>query len=558
MALNIVVAIGGTGARVAEAYVYAVASGLLNSYDKTEIYVVDKDINCGNTQRLMKTINEYNDMRLCTGLDLPEIEQKEWCIEAAMKELDPSLQQGGSATYGQVACTPGTKDSLLVNLMHSQQEQEFNLQQGFYGHPSLGAALYGMITETPTFNSDAGNTLVASIKHNLANNEVNTFFVGSLFGGTGASLLPNVARTLQENKNIGRSPRYRQGAAMMLPYFTFQPANHRDTAAVNSATFNEKTATALDFYERSDSQYRQLQKQKRAELLASGVPNPEMPLELSCLISNDYYTRDRFEHTPAVFDDLYLFGLEPLEPTCGVYAEGGSNQVHSFSIADFYAALSAVEFFNKMTVRVNNGTPHLYSADMPTDDISWPQIPNPVAQPRIEQMVRFCDAFLTFLYPMFAQDRRELMTLQYLKNIYGTVGTFGKYANLPEGLDFGQEVQRIAPFCEKYMGFFADLQNRNDTVPVGSVNLFTAMLRNEHDFLLDPNYQLLPLDWFRANYNMLRTGHFHPDMLLLGNRRTAVPDAVALQQRLGKYKLDLLNYPGLPAIYRAVFDLMRV
>ena len=56
MALNIVVAIGGTGARVAEAYVYAVASGLLNSYDKTEIYVVDKDINCGNTQRLMKTI----------------------------------------------------------------------------------------------------------------------------------------------------------------------------------------------------------------------------------------------------------------------------------------------------------------------------------------------------------------------------------------------------------------------------------------------------------------------------------------------------------------------
>ena len=73
MAINVMVAIGGTGARVAEAYVYAAASGLLHGNEKTLIYVVDKDIDCGNTTRLMKTIDEYRAMRECTGLDLPEI-----------------------------------------------------------------------------------------------------------------------------------------------------------------------------------------------------------------------------------------------------------------------------------------------------------------------------------------------------------------------------------------------------------------------------------------------------------------------------------------------------
>ena len=529
MALNIVVAIGGTGARVAEAYVYAVASGLLNSYDKTEIYVVDKDINCGNTQRLMKTINEYNDMRLCTGLDLPEIEQKEWCIEAAMKELDPSLQQGGSATYGQVACTPGTKDSLLVNLMHSQQEQEFNLQQGFYGHPSLGAALYGMITETPTFNSDAGNTLVASIKHNLANNEVNTFFVGSLFGGTGASLLPNVARTLHEDPKIGQNPNYRQAACLMLPYFKFQAPTNQQGAPVNFATFDEKTATALDFYAKDPT-----------------------------LVSTDYKPRNNPAHAPAVFDEVYLFGRKPLEPTCPAYTLGGKDQVHTFTVVDLFAALGGVEFFNGTTVQVPQGMPHLYSADMPTPCVNWPQVPNANAQPRFEQMMRFCYAFLNVLYPMFAQPRRELARLQFLKNMYGADGLLGSGpARLPQDLDFGKEVQRIAPFCEKFMRFFADLHRCNTTVEPGSVDLFTSVLELAHMDLLDPMDQLQPLSWFCENYIRLRRD-FKPDNILVGQRATAVPDGASLHGALSKYRFDLNAHPGLTGIYRAVYEIMQV
>ena len=77
MAINVLVAIGGTGSRVAEAYVYAASAGLLNNNTKTLVFVVDKDIDCGNTTRLIKTIDEYREMRECTGLPLPEIERCE-------------------------------------------------------------------------------------------------------------------------------------------------------------------------------------------------------------------------------------------------------------------------------------------------------------------------------------------------------------------------------------------------------------------------------------------------------------------------------------------------
>lgn len=530
MAINVLVAIGGTGSRVAEAYVYAASAGLLNNNTKTLVFVVDKDIDCGNTTRLIKTIDEYREMRECTGLPLPEIERCEWCVEDAMQQLNPNVAKGGHVSFADVARNPGTNDALLVDLMHSREEQDFDLQKGFYGHPSLGAALYGLLTETPVFQS-AANTLVNQIRTELASasGEVRTYFVGSMFGGTGASLLPNVARTLHEDPKIGQNPNYRQAACLMLPYFKFQAPTNQQGAPVNFATFDEKTATALDFYAKDPT-----------------------------LVSTDYKPRNNPAHAPAVFDEVYLFGRKPLEPTCPAYTLGGKDQVHTFTVVDLFAALGGVEFFNGTTVQVPQGMPHLYSADMPTPCVNWPQVPNADAQPRFEQMMRFCYAFLNVLYPMFAQPRRELARLQFLKNIYGADGLLGGGpARLPQDLDFGKEVQRIAPFCEKFMRFFADLHRCNTTVAPGSVDLFTSVLELAHMYLLDPMDQLQPLSWFCENYIRLRRD-FKPDNILVGQRATAVPDGASLHGALSKYRFDLNAHPGLTGIYRAVYEIMQV
>ena len=75
---------------------------------------------------------------------------------------------------------------------------------------------------------------------------------------------------------------------------------------------------------------------------------------------------------------------------------------------------------------------------------------------------------------------------------------------------------------------------------------------------MDNNDNIQERQWFRANYNLLRREHFRPDNILVGNRMTAVPDAVALWSRLGKYRVDKTGYRDLQPLYRAVYDIMRV
>ena len=144
----------------------------------------------------------------------------------------------------------------------------------------FGLLLYGLLTETPVF-ATTKNTLVDKIRTELASaaGQVRTYFVGSMFGGTGASLLPNVARTLHEDPKIGQNANYQQAACLMLPYFKFQTPNDKAAAPVNFATFDEKTATALEFYSKDPT-----------------------------LVSTDYKPRNNASHSPAVFDEMYLFG----------------------------------------------------------------------------------------------------------------------------------------------------------------------------------------------------------------------------------------------------------
>lgn len=521
MAVNIVVAIGGTGSRGAEAFVYAAATGLLHNNTKTYVFIVDKDVNCGNTQRLDSTIAEYNAMRECTGLSMPEIEKRNWCIEDAMKELNGTA--GTQATYRQVAVRPGTDDSYLVDLMHSREEQAFNLEFGFYGHPSLGAAIYGLITNTAAFSSGNTNQLMQTIHNELTNGHaVHVFLLGSVFGGTGASLFPNVARSLQQV--FGKDPNFKQAGGLMLPYFTFETRTADGRAAtVSSDEFLEKTATALHHYARD-----------------------------SHLVRTDNLSRSDANHHPAVFDDLYLLGLTPLEPTCHVYAEGGGNQLHTFSIADLYVALAAVEFFNDQPVALSPGRPHLYSADLPTKSITWPQLPNNEIRPKAEQMVRFCEAFLTMLYPMFLEPNATLQNYVFLQNLYGYTGLLSRRANLPEGYDFAQTVEQIAPFCLHYMKFWQDLQNRTDL----PVNLFTATLNYMTTYVSDEDGKPNSREWFHTNYETLRKEVFKPNDLLLEPRPNGIPSAMILQQELNRVHLDTVNYRDLQPIYRATYDLM--
>src|SRR5699024_8776525 len=111
-------------------------------------------------------------------------------------------------------------------------------------------------------------------------------------------------QTLQECEEIGRSPLYRQAACLMLPYFKFQPPKGVDTAKVDFSTFDEKTATALSFYDRNNTMMQNAQADLRKRL-QSADPNAKLPLTSSYLISTDYKKRNDPQHGLAIFDDVF-------------------------------------------------------------------------------------------------------------------------------------------------------------------------------------------------------------------------------------------------------------
>lgn len=537
MAVNIVVAIGGTGSRAAEAFVYAAATGLLNNTTETHVFIADKDIDCGNTQRLGQTLSDYKDFRSGTGLTMPEINKQDWIIDKAMFQINEKPNVKPYMTkpekFRDVVLHNNDQDDIyLADLMHSPEEQNFKLDYGFYGHPSLGAAIYAMITQTSIFNDPNSNELLKMVNNKLAaGEEVYVFLYGSVFGGTGASLFPNVARSLHNAfRGAVNEKHLHIGGALMLPYFSFGNPAQDQNATVKYGEFMEKTAVALSHYAQDGT-----------------------------LLRTDDALRDDPHHQEAVFDAMYLFGSLPLEPTCAAYALGGADQTHTFAVADLYAALAAVEFFNNNVAPLPAGQPHLFTAPLPAGNINWNSLPNANIQAKAEQMVCFCDACLTVLHPMFLRSVDELRHYKVLIHLFGGQGVIHPVARLPQDFNPAADLERIAPFCLKYLSFWQNLHNRNSVfgVPPFVSFFIDNQLVDLETYLYDPATGSLPTyEWFEDNYiDVLR--HFKPNELLLEGHQRELGDSLALQNALNAYDFDINAYPGLLSIYRATYDLMH-
>jgi hypothetical protein len=72
--------------------------------------------------------------------------------------------------------------------MYSVEEQNVSLDKGFYGHPAIGATLFKKV-----MNDDKENLMkkVTAGEHRIDDFESRVFIFGSIFGGTGAAILPN-------------------------------------------------------------------------------------------------------------------------------------------------------------------------------------------------------------------------------------------------------------------------------------------------------------------------------------------------------------------------------
>ena len=115
----------------------------------------------------------------------------------AFKGADPTLEQ----VINYELLKPEVKG--LLDCLYDPEEKQQNLSEGFRARPNIGAA--AMLATTANENDPFWSQIYKAIESARGGEEVRVFILSSIFGGTGASGFPNIARrirTIQKEKML--------------------------------------------------------------------------------------------------------------------------------------------------------------------------------------------------------------------------------------------------------------------------------------------------------------------------------------------------------------------
>lgn len=250
MALNIILGIGGTGAKVVEAVLHACAAGL--GPENLHVAFIDQDRSNGNVSRSLETLTRVAEARghwrrqgqphfiadtdllrtevvpIGEGLWIPHREQK-----ANLRDILGDL---------------GEDEHLFDLLFARDTEQTMELDEGYRGRAHIGSTA---ISSAVARENDSFWSAIFDLLRQAAGGEpVRLMLAGSVFGGTGASGFPTIARLVRRflaRENIGINVSL--GGVLMLPYFKFDPPEDEAANVARSEDLLPQTRGALRYYD---------------------------------------------------------------------------------------------------------------------------------------------------------------------------------------------------------------------------------------------------------------------------------------------------------------------
>lgn len=243
--MNYIIPIGGTGVRVMKAIIYLAMTGCFEG-QKFKVMCVDSDESNGDIKRLediigaYKKLDNYNIFPEIIPADVDKATDKSlvWSPLASDEINSKSRMQDmvGESLMGDKA-----KD--IFRFLYTKGEREKILEGGFYGHTSIGS--YFMSKQVKD-----GNEYTAAWKSffdGINEKKDKIFIIGSIFGGTGASGVPTIARIIKETELTENVP---IAAIFVQPYFkpTTNTEDEINDLEIDWNTFSAKTKTALSYY----------------------------------------------------------------------------------------------------------------------------------------------------------------------------------------------------------------------------------------------------------------------------------------------------------------------
>lgn len=448
MPTKYIVAMGGTGARCAEAAVYLAAAGLLvGDGEEIHLLTIDPDENNGNGSDFQKLITRYQNLH-CMGaknlfnvaINGKTIEDREPCScrilghsgqtfsKASQYELIPENNHAGDFIKLFFSSKPQKEREGAPS---ADPDMEMELKDGYQGRTHLGAVLFtqdlnkAADEEVP---DPAFDVFIRSLQSDPTSTKL-IFVFGSVFGGTGATGLPNLPKRVDElvdqrgktegTNNAELSGKLQYGCAMMTPYFSYP--------------------------------------KKR------GFPDStdHMPATQAVLL----HYADEVPH----YKHIYLVGAPEQKPTNDENCVGGENQKNKPHYVELISALAAANFFKRGGMD-GDETVQLHFADSVDPGtqkdlgVCWETLPSSDEEAR-EEIRRRLVAFATtlyfyvhFLWEPFV-NKHEYTKMHWFKNN-------------PGAKDLDREDQELNQFGEFAKSFFTWLVLMGETTEGGHLRLF--------------------------------------------------------------------------------------
>ena len=445
---NFIIGIGGTGAKCLEHLIHCCTAGL--GPEDLWIGMVDQDEANGNVNRTKILLNKYqnlrnslrdqnkNDLTDNSNLFKTNIITNPDPVWLPMKDTDPTLEQ--LIKYNMLK--PEVKG--LIDCLYEPSERTLELSKGFRGRPNIGAA--AMLSTTADENDTFWSQIYKAIDAARGGEEVRVFIISSIFGGTGASGFPNIARrikTIQKEKNV--TSNFHLGGALMLPYFNYQVPDEgvEEELFARPEEFLDQTKGALDYYSKL------------------------------------------FEHNK-IFDQVYITGWNPLSKLSH-FEMGGNLQDNPPLFPELYAALGALRFFSDET-NISENQEIFHIGKNESDEILWSDIPkvsnNLNSKDKLTQLIRFTFTYNWLYGPALTGSWSKIKKYSnenwFKRLIYNYT-----YSDDSKSCEIGHEknqeiILSMKEYCEDILTWITDMQHSTVLKTEQKMNLIISDFFSEH------------------------------------------------------------------------------
>ena len=448
-----VIGIGGSGAKGVEALVHLCAAGLMPD-GELNVFFIDPDISNGSLERAQSTLQQYRD---CKDIALGKTD----LFKTRITQASPGVWSpfGEKATpnlesFFRYSALKAKYESAahLFDVLYSPQERKVVLDEGFLGHPSIGAAV--MAKNVKLEEVEPWKTFRTKVDSEArSGGGCKIILMGSIFGGTGAAGIPTIARLIREE--FAEYENIRIGGVLVLPFFSFLSAEKQLSDGrlfkLNPENFILNTQAALRYYHNQNY--------------------------LDC------------------FDAVYLMGEHTLVDVKNTSA-GGNTQNNDPHFIELYASLAVLDFFKNIDKKMKNkefkDRRYNMVARKDVKRMEWNDLPDDnignTVKRAIGRLTHFAFAYLKVYYPMLQDIRKN-------GNSYRAPWYVQFFERKKVSLEDDKVQQRLGnmkTYCETFLRWFANIHNSSDEMKVEFCQ-FTAFSELE-----DRTMKLFPAEQFKA------------------------------------------------------------